>query len=85
MKVSPLCSRDGGRELYLTARVDARKYRLTLPAAMLDDTCGVTSGEAGRKAWVKENMPDVQATLTARISDASVRPPYTRILVEEIS
>lgn len=85
MKVSPPCTKDEGREVFFTARVDAQKYRLTVPRALLDDTCGEAANETARKAWVKAQMPDIKAWLTAKINGAAVSAPYQRILVEEIS
>ena len=81
VKHSPMCARDEGREVYFTAKTDGKKYRFTLPRALLDDACGDAASEADRKDWAKAHVPDILATLTS----ATAAAPFDRIRVEEIS
>ena len=81
MKRSPLCVRDEGREIFFTARTEAGKFRVTVPRELLDDTCGDSTGEAGRKSWVNANITDI----LARLEGTATHAPFNRIRVEEIS
>ncbi len=82
MKQSPLCSRNEGREIYFTVNDGFTKYRFTVPQALLDTECGAPANESVRKAWVKDNLADI---LNARPEGAPISPPFTHIIVEEIS
>ncbi len=82
MKQSPLCSRNEGREIYFTVNDGDTKYRFTVPQDVLDDVCGESADETLRKAWVKDNLSDI---LNARPEGAPIVPPFTSIIVEEIS
>ena len=84
MKHSPLCTRDGGREVYFTVAHDSGKYRLVVPWEFLDDNCGDSASEATRREWVKGNLPDILGVLTAHTGGGTVKAPWTRIVVEEI-
>ncbi len=82
MKQSPLCSRNDGREIYFTVDDGFTKYRFTVPQQMLDGECGETATEAARKTWVQDNLHDI---LNARPEGAPISPPFTSVIVEEIS
>jgi|GEM_PF-2039346 len=84
LKHSPLCSRDGGCELFFTVKKDAAKFRVTVPRNMLDDACGQAATEASRKAWAKANMPTMLQIVETRPNTVN-QPPFNQILVEEIS
>ena len=85
MKFSPLCTRDEGREIYFTARDDLdQKFRFTIPRAMLDEEVGAEADEAARKAWVGEHMPGILSAMTAREAGGRVKPPFNRVLMEEL-
>ena len=82
MKQSPLCSRNEGREIYFTVNDGTTKYRFTVPQDVLDGECGADASQAARETWVRDNMPDI---LNARPEGAPISPPFTSIIVEEIS
>ena len=82
MKHSPLCTRDEGREIYFTVNDGDTKYRFTVTREVLDGECGADAGEETRKAWVTDHLADI---LNARPEGAPISPPFTRIIVEEIS
>ncbi|MDA8585752.1 hypothetical protein N9L47_05690 [Rhodobacteraceae bacterium] len=79
MKTSPLCSRDDGREIFFTARLEQTKYRVTLSREMLDDICGDDATEKDRKAWVTTHKPEITASLNGLTRLA----PYDRASIEE--
>ncbi len=82
MKSSPLCSRDDGREVFFTATDGDRKFRVTVPKAMLDDVLGTSAGEADRKAWVKTRKNEMLDLIEG---GAPAQDRLAGVAVEELS
>ena len=81
-KWSPLCSRHQGREVYFTARTEARKLSVVFPEEFLDQVCGRTADEGARKSWVKAQREELRDA----IAFAKPTPPdLSHVLIEEIS
>lgn len=81
-KMSPLCSRQEGREVYFTAKLDERKLSISFPDVLLEKACGQDASEAKRKVWVKEHRTQL---LNALAAARPVPTEFSDVLIEEIS
>lgn len=84
MQIDSIDSRDDGKALVLNLSGADGNVRLTLPAEMLDDECGIAADEASRRAWAQDHLPQIVQAYLARVSGGVVRQPYGRVTVEEI-
>ena len=73
-----------GDDYLLRLEGEERRYRVTVPRAMLDDEVGDDTSDEQRRSWIRTHLAEILGTVTKRETGGIVSQPWGRLVVEEL-